>query len=808
VPSLPSGSLDNEGTLIFDHSDNIVVGVGIPGAGSLVQNGSGTLTLAAANAFSGSTTVSAGTLVLSNSAALASTSQINVTGGTLDVSGVAGKVQLNNLSLTGAGLTVSASATQTNLFVNSLTLGGANNTINIALLPSVASYPATVTVLQTAGGISGFNFRLGTLPAGSAGSVALSDDSTAVLLTLTSGPISLRPSVTWVGLDFLNNVSTNWSDRLNWQLPGEPVAGDNVIFNNNAISINGSAVSTPGGGIASLISAYLDNIVDANFSIASLTYTNAGGLFHNTFINSDSKLTITNYLIVGGFDTGSTLTQVGVSISGTNATLDVENTNGTVQVWLGSGSAILPAAMLDLSALDTFTANISQLGVGACTTNNAVNRPGGILYLARTNTINCTIPTTAAETGSTTGNLGLIVGDCNQNNGSTSTLFLGQVNSISADAVAIARQKTTASMSFNPALVNIAPYPTVTFKGFTTGIVSNFDVGDGVGNTGTTAGTGTVDLTGGIVTATVDMLNVGRASAGTNGSGTTTGVMGFDAGTITANTVNIGIQPVTGSKAGVGTMNVNSNSTIGEAATLVVNGDLNIGVSAGGASAASTGGTLNINGGTVQTANIIVGTNTSPSIINLTSGTLAITGTAGTPDAPITTLNLSGNLQLNVNGGANVTNIVATSVNAGGPISLQINSLFNVTAGVVYPLISYPVGSSDPFSSLSLTLPSGYVGVLVDNSATGIVGLQLSTVPVVHAARLTSISLSGTTLNITGTGGSANGQFVLLGSTNITTPLNQWTPILTNSFDGSGNLNLSTNIVNPAVPVEFYILLQ
>jgi hypothetical protein len=63
-------------------------------------------------------------------------------------------------------------------------------------------------------------------------------------------------------------------------------------------------------------------------------------------------------------------------------------------------------------------------------------------------------------------------------------------------------------------------------------------------------------------------------------------------------------------------------------------------------------------------------------------------------------------------------------------------------------------------------------------------------------------------LNITGTGGSANGQFVLLGSTNITTPLNQWTPILTNSFDGSGNLNLSTNIVNPAVPVEFYILLQ
>jgi len=49
---------------------------------------------------------------------------------------------------------------------------------------------------------------------------------------------------------------------------------------------------------------------------------------------------------------------------------------------------------------------------------------------------------------------------------------------------------------------------------------------------------------------------------------------------------------------------------------------------------------------------------------------------------------------------------------------------------------------------------------------------------------------------------------VLLGTTNLALPLAQWTPILTNSFDGSGNLNLSTNILNSAAPQEFYRLSQ
>jgi sugar lactone lactonase YvrE len=80
---------------------------------------------------------------------------------------------------------------------------------------------------------------------------------------------------------------------------------------------------------------------------------------------------------------------------------------------------------------------------------------------------------------------------------------------------------------------------------------------------------------------------------------------------------------------------------------------------------------------------------------------------------------------------------------------------------------------------------------------------QLVVTPV---PRITGIHLSGATLTITATSGAPGEPYVLLESTNLLLPLDQWRPLLTNSFDGSGNLNLSTNVVNPNIPQEFYRL--
>jgi autotransporter-associated beta strand protein len=817
--TLPSGFLDDEGTLVFKRTDNVLVSTIITGGGALtMNNGSGTLTLAGGNTYSGNTTVTAGTLALTNSGSIAGSAQVNVTGATLDVTGAANATTLTSLNLTNASLTVPVGYPQTDLNVTSLSMGGAVNTLNVSSLPVIAVYPTTVTVLKSASAITGFNMSVGSLPPGYAGTVvALSGDQTAILLTLTSGPIGVRPNVSWSGVDALANVNTNWSDNQNWQLPGAPISVDNVLFNNTAVTTN-SALSIPGGGASALIPANINNKVDTDFAIASLTYTNGGtNNYHNTYITNGATLTITNFLTVGGVNANSTLVQQFVNIAGgQGATLIVTNsstssTNNAIEIWVGNSGTQASYAMLDMSGLDNFRAFVRKFTVGACAVDNAVNRPSGILYLAKTNIITATYQTTNdVEAASTTGVAGIDVGDCNQNQGPTNYVYLGLYNNFRANYIVIARQKDSSTMMFNTNYANHAPYPTVIFQGRGTSLVSNFDVGDGAGNTGTTAGTGDLNLLGGFVTATVDVMNIGRASGGASGAGTTTGTLEFEAGSITANTANVGLQPASGSKVGVGTVTVSTNTAFGTGALLVVNGDLSLGVNVDN-SVAGTSGTLNINGGTVQANNIVAGINGAPSTINLNAGNLIVTGTAGTTAAPLTTLVLGNatTLQLNVNGSANVTNIVATTITPSGTITLTIGSLSGgAVTNVNYPLIKYTTGN--PYSSLSLAaLPAGYTGTLTNMTTRNIVGLHLTAVPAVALpVHFTSISVSGTTLHITGTNGVSLGQYVLIGTTNLTTPLSLWTRILTNNFDISGHVDLSTNIINSAVPQEFYIIVQ
>src|SRR5208282_5825776 len=235
---------------------------------------------------------------------------------------------------------------------------------------------ATVTLVQSASAISGYNFVLGTLPSASpayAGSIAKSGDGNSVLLTLTAGPIGTRPSVPWVGVDALSNVNTNWSDALNWLSPGVPAAAEPVFFNDTA-SVSASAISTPGGGISDLVPSYINNIVDVSLTNAALSYATTSG-FHNTQIASGKTLTVNGNLTVSG--SGGTVTILGTNAAakinnpGSSSTLDIEASNG---------------ATLDMSGLDTFAATVNRVGV-AYDIASTGTKVLGTLYLARTNTI-------------------------------------------------------------------------------------------------------------------------------------------------------------------------------------------------------------------------------------------------------------------------------------------------------------------------------------------------------------------------------------------------------------------------------------
>ncbi|NVN03972.1 MULTISPECIES: autotransporter-associated beta strand repeat-containing protein, partial [Asaia] len=63
-----SSAIHNNGILAINHSDAMDIGQVIDGTGSLVQSGSGTTTLAGLNSYTGSTTISSGTLALNGGA--------------------------------------------------------------------------------------------------------------------------------------------------------------------------------------------------------------------------------------------------------------------------------------------------------------------------------------------------------------------------------------------------------------------------------------------------------------------------------------------------------------------------------------------------------------------------------------------------------------------------------------------------------------------------------------------------------------------------------------------------------------------
>ena len=814
---LPSGAITVDGTLVFKRTANYTVAQPITGAGGLSKFGSSKLTLTAANTYSGNTMVTNGTLALSGAGSISNSAAVSITNAGFDVSALSQPVALNALNLSGATVTLAASpAGLANITSTGLAFGGSTNIINVTSLPAIASYPVTFTIIQSAAPASGsFNVGVGTLPASTPAYSAVitqSADQTAVLLTVTAGQVGVRPSVLWTGGDAPNN-NINWSDRLNWQLPGAPGAGDNVVFNNTAAQ-TASALSTPGGGISALNSGNISNIVDANFSVATLTFTNLGDTYHNTFVNSGQSLTITNILTIGTIDTGPAAHGF-VTVSGTSAALTVNNTSGILQIWNGSGTSGGSQATLDLSGLDTFNASVGRLAIGA-SLNNVVNRPSGILYLAKTNIINAAFQTTTIDSGTATANAGIVVADCNGNAGSTSFLYLGQVNSISADTIGIGRQKAAGNLLFNSIYANTAPYPSVTFQGFSSSRVGAFQVGNGTGNSGTTTFSASADLSGGIVNAMINVLTIGRASTNGTAANTTTGTLKYDAGTINANTVHLGYQSTANVKSGVGTLVVASNNVIGIPALLSVPLSLNVGDAAGGSGATATSGTLVVSNGTVQAYAIVPGVG-SHSTITVAGGRLTVTNAIGSPSAPLENLNLvpfgpdNGTSILNLPVGS-LPGISVTSLNLDAQDTttniINIESVGPVGAPPVeLPLIQYGTMNFVSGSTFNIglgTVPNGYAGYLTNDTANLMVAVVLTST-VNPQPRMNATSVTGTNLVFSGTNGFANRPYYVLASTNVALPLASWDRIATNIFDSSGDFSASAPIV-PGIPNRYYAL--
>ena len=597
-----------------------------------------------------------------------------------------GGVTFENLTVLPATLQVTATMLTNGPFTSTQSTGTWTTNTSLTVSATASAAPGTYTVTFTAASTN--LAHINSSISGTPNIGPPTGNPVTNKYTFTVGT-PVTPVIIWSPA----GVDTNWSNPNNWNTAATPNSGNDVYFIDLGLTTAG----------------IVDNVVNSNMSIGSLTYANTNN-FHTTLIQSNATLTVGGDaigLIAGtGTDPGPASSQFGYttsnSITGMGGMLSITNPNAVVfvsQTHVTTANAVsLAWAALDLSGLDTFRATVAGVRVGSDSFTVSKGQCG-ILNLAKTNTITLTPGSTAPQ---------IDVGDNNQS-GDTPTLqsrlLLGQTNGIYADSITVGRGKTDADpdgalMAFNSALTA----PTAYFRG-TGGAASRvgtWTIGDG-GAGRTYYAYGTCDFSLGTVNALVDTMYIGKGATGSSPQDTGYGTLTFGAGTIDVNTLEVGYTTIgPGIGSDTGTVNVNGGS-------LVVNTFLEL------AHGNNSSGTLNLSNATL-TANNGITPDIGLSAISLTDSTLNATNNTavvGSGVNPVSSFSISDST-LNVSVHQNKTpNVSVADLSAGGTantISFSAVPPLPAPGPAQFPVIQYGLnggGSSGNLNTFVVgTLPT------------------------------------------------------------------------------------------------------
>jgi hypothetical protein len=214
------------------------------------------------------------------------------------------------------------------------------------------------------------------------------------------------------------------------------------------------------------------------------------------------------------------------------------------------------------------------------------------------------------------------------------------------------------------------------------------------------------------------------------------------------------------------------------------------------ASGQTLGGIGTINGSLVISSGATIapaGTNTT---ILITTGTNA-TGTLAATNA--VTLNGTTILKLN---GSGVNDVVqaGAGITYGGTLNLVNISGAPYAIGNSFQIFS-AASYNGSFANITPATPG--TGLAWDKSQLNIGFLNVVAAP--SQPVMNNVLVSGGNLIFSGTGGTANGSYVVLVSTNVAAPLTDWIPLATNMFDANGAFSV-TNSIFPGTPQQFYCL--
>ncbi|CAN5128066.1 hypothetical protein BH11PLA2_BH11PLA2_24510 [soil metagenome] len=577
------------GTLAFNRSDSTSFAGVLSGTGNLQQLGSGTLIVSGANTFSGTTTISAGTLQLGSGSTNGTVSGPIINNSILAVN------RSNGFTLSSA---ISGSGALTKLGVGTLTLSGINSfsgatTISVgAILFNAATAlgnGSAGSMTIASGAYASANYALdqaflSRINSSSAGAVALNVASANALDFNTPGltgvSLGATANVTYSGaITPAGNTYRFGGGSTNTLTVSSNLTGANSLVTNNVSSSttvilsgtnNYTGTTTIGLGILQYASAGAMNLGTATVTVASGSTAAAGYAIDQAFLNrinpaSTGVVALNNLSSNNNLDFSTPgLTNVSFSATGSTA--------------YGNASTILiPASntyRFGGGATGALTINAPLTGAANSVVISGNGTPIGTIIFGTTNTYggSTTINggtlqfNSALAIGGTGASVLVSAGAASSTNYAMDQAFLNRINSASAGVVAIAIASSN-NLDFNtPGLSSISfgSKNTLTYSGTITPHATTFRLGGGGGSLTvssnlTSAANNVVVRSGGnLILAGINTFGAGLSSEPaqpntviivTNANGLSTGNIAFATRTVAGSITS----PVLGFDLGSGT---------------------------------------------------------------------------------------------------------------------------------------------------------------------------------------------------------------------------------------------------------------
>lgn len=638
VTSTISGAIGNGGTT----------------AGNLTKSGAGTLVLSGNNTYTGTTTISQGTVQLGASNRLADTSSVNLASGTLNLNTFSDRV--GSLSFSNGGTIDFGAQTGANSFLFS-------NIASSTGVLSIQNWQSGTDILGSSSTLTQAQLDSMYFVGYGAGATHLTGTTVSGYGATVWNPIAFNSSVGWTTWDS-GNATNRWSRGQNW----------NPDLANNTTTVNSSTARVQfGTGNQTTVDLEAARTVNAmRFDTGAASFNIGGG-------NPD---TLT-------FDSGST---TGVAFiqqaSSNNQSITVGTValaKSTVVDMIGSGNLTISSTLSgngDLIKENTGGTLILSGASSGYAGNVFVN--AGVLEIQNANALGSTAGSTTVAAGATLRGAGTFTsveainiagagvagaGAIQSNSG---TLTLSGTTTLSDDSTVTAASGATLNLTGS-----ITGAHTVTFGGAgnTTASLINTGTGSVIVNT-----TGTTTFNGASANTYTGTTTV---NAGTLSLGKTTGV------TAIAGDLVIG-----GASAGVVTLAASNQISDTSRVTVNSNGTFKLGAGAETIAAldGSTGGAVTLSGGSLTVSSVstsdYAGSFSGTGSLNKSgAGKVTLSGSSAGFSGSV---NISAGI-LSVAGGTNTLGTGAVAVSSTGNLELQSNS----TLGNAINLFSSGTGAGD-----------------------------------------------------------------------------------------------------------------